>query len=208
MPFPVELERLTATFGSATAFPAATDLKIRVKVTPDRHLVWQATGQRLIARPEISEAAPGMQGTIELVKPGQAGLTDGKGNIVTDFVYTVIVEYIEIDGTGDENVVATGSKIVGWHVGDPEPFDLDTAIPVGTTVGGVISLPDTWLRLVDGVVQDAQGNPVTIPGSGGGGGLSTYVNSDGDTVLVIAEGATDVSTYVNADGNPVLVIGA
>lgn len=146
--YPTGIITREVTYGSAIKFIGATDLTMEVTITPTRSLVWNGI-------PVINTVATvrnttlGSEGSITLPVTNQTGWRDDKGivsvaNGAQSHYYKVSIRYL------DTNAVEVAKREpfnFAVPAGDG-PLDLDQLVPVTSTGGVTISIPDTWSQML------------------------------------------------------------
>jgi len=120
-------------------------LSQRVTFTPNRSLIWSATGQPAIALPFAAVSSGGEITSFNVPVTDQLGWEDGDGNAIIPNAenqthgYDVMVEYMR--GT---RVISTAAiKTVVVPTGDM-PLDLNEMVGVDSATGVTIYIPDRW----------------------------------------------------------------
>lgn len=140
---PPAIKTFDLTVGPGTSLILGDDLSITVNLTASRSAVWAATGTPLVAFLETLEAPAGQIGTAKLPNPAQDGFTDEDGNPVRDWTYRADVQYKRAG-----RVVGVASKVFTALEGDIA-LNLDSTIPVPSSAGVVVQVPDQWGTIVE-----------------------------------------------------------
>lgn len=165
------------------SFPTFVDLeglpvKATLRVFASRPLVWAATGQTVLRDAELVMHETSVQMTLPTTD--QAGITDGAGNIVTDWTYTVAYQL----GKGGP----IPDTVFDLPIEDSSPVIITRDVS-GLVSGGVVNVPypvegDPGPPGAPGVVQSVvagtnvsvdntdPANPVVSATPGGGGGAT------------------------------------
>lgn len=147
MSFPPGVQLREVTFGVPFALANGDDLVMEVTFTPTRSMVWAATGAPAIARGFKATNSVGLQGSISVPVTDQAGWLDGNGGALSvaagaqTHLYVVDILYKDQSGT---IIAKAPTRNLPLPAGDLSPVDLDLLIPVSTTAGVALSIPDTW----------------------------------------------------------------
>jgi len=154
MTYPDYIVRRPVSAGPAASVETGEPLIIRVKVSSSKSLVWAASGVRFekLSRPVTSE--PGGQVLLELPCTNVPGWMDGNTGALIEVAspdqhtheYRAIVEFLTADGHA--------SGISPREYGPftvpqgTEDIDLDLMLPVPSTPGKQILIPDVWSEIV------------------------------------------------------------
>jgi hypothetical protein len=147
MPFPAGVTTRQLRFGNAFANPDGGALGMRVTFTPNRNLVWAATGDPGVMRSFKAVAGLGQTGTISPPVTDQAGWRVPGGGVLSvagglqAFLYDVSVEFLDEVGNAIEKLDVFEYALL---TGDGSPIDLDLALPFTGDDGHQVSIVDVW----------------------------------------------------------------
>lgn len=143
MAYPDGVTTRPISFGPAFTLGAAAGLSMEVQVKPSRSMVWNGTP--MIADVETYTSDDGMEQTAVLPVCDLDGWHDGAGNaIVRDSDgYTHSYRLTVIYKRGARPIQQV-EKTVVIPTGDGSVIDLDDLVPVTSSGGVVVSVPDTW----------------------------------------------------------------
>lgn len=136
---PAGVKTFNVTFGPAETLGTGMPLQMICSFTPATSAIWAVTGSPMIQYTEVASAPIGQNGTITLTEPDQDGFVDGTGNALKGWSYLADIQYKTADGT----TVAHLSRSF-THTQAQGDVDLDILIPVSTTAGTTVLIPDTW----------------------------------------------------------------
>ncbi|TAJ46372.1 MAG: hypothetical protein EPO52_17720 [Herbiconiux sp.] len=166
---------------------------MRVKFTPSRSAVWQATGAPLIGASDEFTSEAGQRGVATVINPDQAGFIDEAGNAVRNWTIRAVVEYI-LDG----RLIADAAKVFTLTSTDTT-MDLDTVIPVTSSAGVTVAIPDTWsIRVIaaEGAALAAAQALANLPAA-----MSSELDKPASPFTTKL--SNTYVTFLNHDGSPV-----
>lgn len=156
MTYPAGVVTRQVNFGTAFATVTGNVTGMRLTLRPDRpRMIWVATGSPAVGIEHEWEAANGAEWTMSLPVTDQDGWSDGAGGMidVSDgrHSHLYVGEGCFTDSQGRR---VGGGFTVGpfaLPTGDLSPVDLDMLIPVTSTPGTVVSIPDRWSATLEDV---------------------------------------------------------
>jgi lysophospholipase L1-like esterase len=153
MAYPEYVPTRVVTVGGASVLESAALLRPIVSVKASRSLIWMDTGYRMesVESPDAAEA--GAEVSIELPRCDVQGWKDAKTNMVLDVsaegayshTYTMRLSFNSVEGRAVAGPYTIGPFVVPAGEG---PIDLDSLIPVGTSSGTLVNVPDQWSAAV------------------------------------------------------------
>lgn len=149
MALPTGMNSFVLTFGVAGVLGADENLGMRVTVKAATNAIWGSTGQPYLNKEQTATAAVGQTGSITLINPDQDGFVDGNGNGLRNWTYAIHVDYIDYTG----KVVSSSNKNLAYMTAMGSPIDLDLTIPVSTSAGVIVDIPDGSFALPAGGVD-------------------------------------------------------
>ncbi len=184
------------------SFPTFVDLeglpvKATIRVFSSRPLVWAATGQTVLRDAELVMHETGVQMTLPTTD--QAGVTDGAGNIVTGWTYTVAYQLAKGGPIPD--------TVFTLPIEDSSPVVITRDVS-GLVSGGVVNVPypvegtpgpPGAPGVVQSIVAGANvsvnnadpANPI-VSATGGGGGAAAW-----GAITGTLSSQTDLQTALN-----------
>jgi len=197
VPFPVGIVTREVTIGIPFGLADGEQYAMQVTFTPDRALVWAATGDPGIPRPKTITTSPGVGESVALPVTDQAGYRDRAGAIsvangAQAFLYRIEGEFQ--DGANRRIGAAFEPYLMALPAEDLSPVDLDLQVPFTGENGQVVEIPD--YASLAARVDALEG------GSGGGGtGGTTGLSVDTDGVPYFSSAGTS-SVALDTDGVP------
>lgn len=167
MALPAGVTTFELTFGQTFDFQGVS-LRTDLTITPS-HEVRTAAGERVVPAVIEVSAPEGEFGSVDLPQPGQDDLYDLKGNLITNWWYT-------ITGTDSKSGRTVGQSKV-WKVQptiDQLVIDLDV-LPTDAVVGPVGSVAPPAVTSVNGAA-----GAVVVPGATNSG-TAVFVTEEGPT---------------------------
>jgi YD repeat-containing protein len=140
MALPPAVKKVRVTFGSGKTQVLGKSVVTKLAITPRASVVWAATGTPLLNPTEPVESPPGEESFVDIVNPNQPGFIDGNGNTIRDYGVNFAVQYFA------DKVLLNSTpiqKLVKFAEDDTE-VDLDLMIPITSSSGTVIHIPDSW----------------------------------------------------------------
>lgn len=126
MPLPSGVSTATYVFGKDTDI-LGSNARVKLRVTPSHTVVWEATGERLVAFDVEVEADEGVTGSFQLPHVDQPGFLDVSGAAVTNWYYTV-------QGTATVGRQSKAFRKVLQPVVGQTTIDLDTVVENATVL--------------------------------------------------------------------------
>jgi hypothetical protein len=122
------------------------DLVIELQLTPSRSMVWASTGSVAVGRRIVQRSQPGQQLVVSVAVTDQAGWLDGAGNALS------VAGGAQTHSYGAKVYIKNGATVVAEFptknivvpTGDGSDLDLDLMLPLTTTGGITVAIPDIW----------------------------------------------------------------
>lgn len=152
MPFPAGIVTRPVTIGIPFGMADGEQYAMQVTFTPDRALIWAATGDPGVARSKTVLTAPGVSDTVSLPVTDQAGYRNHSGAVsvaggAQAFLYKVTGEYQ--NGKNRKVADAFDPFLMALQAGDLSPIDLDLQVPFTGTTGPTVLIPSEPAGLSD-----------------------------------------------------------
>ncbi|QCB93288.1 BNR repeat-containing protein [Cellulomonas shaoxiangyii] len=172
MAYPPYVLTRAVSVGGAMTVEAAKSLRISLKVTSTRSLVWDETGYRFESEPAEVLSEPGTEATVVLPRTDVPGWRDGRTGALIDVsapgshthTYRALLSFRDADGrTLGIPPVEVGPFVLPG--GDGSTLDLDKTVPVGTVSGQVVSIPDSWSAIVAAAQKAAEDAAAALAGA-------------------------------------------
>lgn len=182
MALPAGMTVFQVTFGVAGVLGVEEPLGMNITATASTSAIWAATGQPFLLKKQAATAPVGQSGSMTLINPDQDGFINSFGQSIRN--WTIAFEIVYVDAGG--NKVGSAAKNLAYLTSMGSPIDLDLTIPVSTSAGVVVDIPNQGDGFVLppngtngqvlGLVNGALGW-ITITSSGGGSAPSNLVGS-------------------------------
>ena len=181
MALPAGMSTFTVTYGVAGVLGVEEPLGMKVTVEASTSAIWAATGQPFLLKKQTSTATVGQSGSMTIINPDQAGFINSLGQQVRNWTLAFTIEYIDAGNT----VVGRASKNLAYLTSMGSPIDLDLTVPVSTSAGVVVDIPNAGFFLppggtngqVLGLVNGALGWITVTGGTPDPGSSSSLVGS-------------------------------
>lgn len=183
MSLPVGISKCMTTFGKAYDVLGA-EATIKVKITPDRAVVWAATGDVIYPTSPTVSSGDFPSVTFELPHVDQAGFVDVAGDAVTHWYY-LIKATITFPDKSTQEVTKSFQPLVGM-----DSVDLDL-VPGGTVLPGVTAPTAS--------VQSLAGETGTIDAATARAALDVLSVDELSTTIDPAPALASVKIFNNGD---------
>lgn len=167
MAFPPYVPTRVVSIGGAATIASGRPLRLRVTVSSSRSLVWAATGYRFEALAEQIVGDAGSEVTVNLPRTDVPGWRDARTGAVIDVsapdslthTYRLLVEFLDDDRVAGVDPLHIGPFVL--PAGDGA-LDVSDTVPVGTTTGQALAVPDVWSKMVADAEQAAADAAATL----------------------------------------------
>lgn len=161
MTYPTGLILRTVKAGAAFGGGTGDAYGVDVTLTPDKYMVWAATGQPAVIDDGKIVASDGAEGAANFVCTDQGGWEDGHGGVYEPdadghyFLYNVVYQITKNGKKFGKPVIS--NTLYALPQGDGSPVDIDLLIASTTDDGGTtVLIPDTWAAQIAEAVAAAE----------------------------------------------------